>query len=194
MDLGVARREDHLVVLDRRIPHLDIVGDRIFKQRDILIYDSQRSPENSFIDLPDRLSVKEDLTAPGLMQTRQELGERGFAAAGSADKGNALSGLKRHAEILDQGLSQRRVSERDVPHLHLAGKLGVGYVLRSGVRLILRKRIDTVFHNVLDPFHLCPQLLDCLSGRDQCIGRGKKSLHIDAELRDHTGCELPLHR
>ena len=194
MDLRVPGCQYHLVVLDRGVPHLDIVGYGILKQRDLLIHDGQRSPKHRLVDLAEGLSVEEDLSAPWLIEPRQQLRQRGFSASGRADKGDALSGLKLHVEILDQGLAQRRVAEGDIPHLDPARELGKRLLPVARFQFPQAYIIIPVFHDVLDPLHLRADLLNSLPGRDEIVGRCQKLFHIDTEGGDHTGSKLAPHR
>ena len=68
VDLGVSGSHDDLEIFDRIVPHPDIIGDRIFEEDDILVHDSKGAGEYTAVDLGDLLSVKEDLSAPGLVK------------------------------------------------------------------------------------------------------------------------------
>ena len=73
VDLGVVGSIDHFKILDGVVPHLDIVGDGILKEHDILVHHGDGAGEDAAVDGADGLSVKEDFPAPGLIQPGDEL-------------------------------------------------------------------------------------------------------------------------
>ena len=188
VDLGVPGCHDHLKILDGGIPHLDIVRDRVLKQRHVLVDDRHRPDENISVDLLDGTSVEGDASAPGLIQPAQELGKRRLAAAGAAHKGYLLTRLYREREVRDQRSAQRRVAEHDVLHLDPAHQL---FVL-AGLGALLQIGICRVAHDVVHALHLRNHLLEGLPGLDHGVGRRHKGAHKALEGHDHTGCEGPV--
>ena len=118
---GVPGGQDHLVILNGAVPHLDVVGDAVPEQSDVLIHHRQRAGEHVAVDLGDGLAIKEDLAAPGLVQAGNQLGQRGLAAARAPHEGDLLPGLKRHAEVFDQGRRHAGIAKGHVPQLQIAG-------------------------------------------------------------------------
>ena len=103
---GITGCKDHFEIFDGIIPHLDISGNRIGKQRNLLIDDRYRAGKYVPVNFRNRYSIVEDLSAPGLAQTAEQLCKCGFSASGSADKCHLLPRLYRHAEIPNERISQ----------------------------------------------------------------------------------------
>ena len=67
MDTGVSGRQDHLKILNGLVPHLNIVGDAVFKKSNILIYDRNRSGKYIPVNLINGHAVIRYGPAPGLV-------------------------------------------------------------------------------------------------------------------------------
>ena len=114
MHLGVPGGEHHFKILDGIIPHLDVVGDGILKQDNVLIHHRQRAGHHASWNLLARLPVKQDLALPGIIEAGDQLGQRGFAAARGAHKGHSAARLQGHGKVLDQWRRQLGITEGDV--------------------------------------------------------------------------------
>ena len=73
VELCVTGCHNHFKVLNGGVPHLDIVGNSIFKQNNILVNDCKRTRKHASVNLGYRLPVKQNLSAPGLIKSRNEL-------------------------------------------------------------------------------------------------------------------------
>ena len=129
VDLSVPGREDHLVVLDAVVPHLDVVLNRVFKKNDILVHHRKRTRQHVAVDLTQRFAVQKDFSAPGLVQTGNQFGKGGLSAAGGADKRDTLAGLQLQVKILDQRFGQRGITKGHVAHAETSAELRV-FLLR----------------------------------------------------------------
>ena len=76
VELRIARRHNHFKVLDRAIPHFDVVGNRVFEKNNILVNDRKRSCKHASVYLCHWLTVKENFSTPRLIKSRNKLGER----------------------------------------------------------------------------------------------------------------------
>ena len=76
MNAGIPRSEDHLEAFDGGVPHLDVRGDGILKQSDLLVHLCHGTGEQIPVDILQLLPVKQDLPTPGLIEAGQELRER----------------------------------------------------------------------------------------------------------------------
>ena len=112
MELGIPGRHDHLKVLDRVIPHLDVVGDGVLEENDVLIDNGQRAGENAAVDPAHGLAVEQDLAAPGLVKTGYEFGKNSSATVAVDAK-----------ELLQYSfaVAQANVADRYVVRLELSG-------------------------------------------------------------------------
>ena len=182
VNVGVARRHDHLKILNGIIPHLDIGRDRVLKERHVLVDDRHRTDEHVPVDFLDGMPVEGDGSAPGLIEPAQELGQSRLAAAGASDQGDFLTRFYAEREVRDQRVAQRRVAEHDVLHLDGSRQLlvlaGLGPLLQIGVRRIA--------HDVVHALHLRDHLLEGLPRRDQRVGRRHEGAHKALEGHDHT--------
>ena len=102
MDLRVARGKQHLEILNRIVPHPDIIGDGILEEDDILVNDREGAGHHASRNLLSGLPVKKDLPLPGVVQAGNQLGQGGFSAAGGSDESDAAAGLQGHGKIPDQ--------------------------------------------------------------------------------------------
>ena len=166
--LRVPRGEDHLKILNGIIPHLDVIGDSVLKHNDILIDDRQRT-HHDFAGIGTAgFAVKEDFAAPRLIQPGEQLGNRGFAAAGRPDNGDPVAGLQGDGKIPDERLFQPGIAKSDVFQLDIAPQLFQTVGHASPLRGIF---IIRIFHDVLDTLHLRAHFLNGLPGAHQRHGR-----------------------
>ena len=192
MQLGIPRRHDHLEVLDGVIPHFYVVCDGVLKENDILIHHGERASKHAAVDLRDRFSVKQDLTAPRLIKAGDQLGDRGLSAARSADKRHAVPGLEREVEIPDQRLGQARIAEGDIFELDIAGQLAV---FRALIAAVFRKDIVVgIAHHILDPLHIGAHFLQRLSRRNERRRGGEEGGQKALKRHDHADGKAALHR
>ena len=191
MDLGVSGSQDDFEVLDAVVPHAYIVGNGIFEQDDVLVDDRQGTRKDASVDLRAFLSVKQDLTAPGMIEARDQFGNGGFAAAGGTDQGDPAAGLHGQVEILDQRFGQPGIAEGHMFELDRTGQLVIFHFFI--VIVIGQDRVIRILHDVFDPFHGGPHLLQGLAGGGQPGGRRHKAGQIALELGDQTDGELALH-
>ena len=183
--------QDHFEIFDRRIPHPDVVRDRILKECDVLIDHRDRACELIPVDLIDRNSVVKDLPAPGFVKPRQKLCDRRLAAAGRPAESNFLPRKHGHVEILDQRAGEARITECDVLHLNFAAQLLVAETLIELHFLLCH--IHGIIHNVLDAFHICPHLTDRVLHIEQLIGGRHERAQPCRELREDTDREIAVH-
>ena len=191
VDLGVAGRQDDFKILDRVIPHADVVGDGVLKQDDVLVHDRDRARKDTPGNVSDGLAVEEDLAAPGLVEAADELADGRLAAAAAAHDGNPASRLQGHGEVPDHRVRQAGIAKGDIPQLHLSGKFGVIDVVPDGLAPDIG--IIRIFHDVLDALHLCAHLLDGLPRADQSRDRPHEGIEKALEDRDHTDGETAFH-
>ena len=99
MDLGISGRHDHFKILYAVIPHADIGCNGVLKQNDFLIHDGHRACEDTSVDRGDRLSVKQDLSAPGLIKSRDQTAQSRLSAAVMAYYSDSVTLYKRVGKI-----------------------------------------------------------------------------------------------
>ena len=185
-NVRVARGQDDLEILDAVVPHLDIVGNGVLKQRDVLINDAHRAGKHVAVDFVQRYAPKGDGAAPGLIQARNQLGQRGFAAAGPADKRDLLAGLDGHGEVGDLRLAQAGIAKGDVFELDGAGELFILGRLRSGREAV----VLSVAHHIVHALHLSDHLLKGLTRVDQ--GGGRSHERAQEALKRHHHADRKL--
>ena len=129
VDAGVLGGADQVAVGDRRVPECQIVADRALEHHDRLIDQGQRVAQLGGRTLGARLSVEQDLTRLGFVQSADEARNGRLTAARSADQGNAPSGFDRQVEVVDERLGQAAVSKRDAAQFEVSGQAG-GHMAR----------------------------------------------------------------
>ena len=106
MYLRIPCSKDHLIICNSFVPHFYIVGDRVLKQHDILIDHCDRACKHAAVNVCGRLSVKQQLTLPGLIQSRYQFADGRLSAAAGSHYRNALPRFYIHGEIGDHGLGK----------------------------------------------------------------------------------------
>ena len=120
MDTGVFRCLDDIFLKNRGVPQCQIVPNRAGKQRNILTDGGNAGIQASGWNLVDRFTIQQDLPAPGMIQSADDFGHRGFPAAGGTDKGNRLSAVKMEIKMLHQRGLQGTVTKGNVPQFNFS--------------------------------------------------------------------------
>ena len=191
MDLGVPRSYDDFKIGDRFVPHPDVVGNRVFKQRNILINHGYRAGKHASRDGRNRFSVVQDFSAPRLIQPRDQLGQRTFSASAGAYKSDPAAGLQGHGKIPDQRLRQAGITEGDMLQLHLSRQFGIVLVLPD--RFILHVRVVGILHHILHALHTGAHFLDGLTSAYEGHRRAEEGPHIALKNGDHADGKIALH-
>ena len=164
-DLCITAGHHHRKLLDGFIPHADILCHRIIKQHDVLVDDGHGVRELLVGDALDGTTVKQDLAAPGLIESADEFRQRRLAATARAHESYGLSRFYAQVEVLNKRGLQTRVAKGDILHLQQAVELAFGNVA-CAVAMVLR-----IFHDVLHTLHLTAHLDNGLRGVHNLVDR-----------------------
>lgn len=115
--------------------------------------------------LAERNSVEKHLAAPGLVQSADDLGHRGFSAAGGSHKRHGAAAVQPEAQPLDKRLLQSAVPEGNIAQLHPALQLG-GILLHGGAAEF---RVGAVIIDVLHAADIRADRLDLLHHSHQLV-------------------------
>lgn len=97
-----------------RIPHRQVVRDRRLEQHDALVHEGHRRREQVPVPGAAGQAVEQDLPRPRLVQSHDQLHQRGLARAGGAHQRHALTGLHGKVEPTQEWLARAGVAEFDV--------------------------------------------------------------------------------
>src|SRR5450759_4522749 len=127
----------YLVVTRRGPPKADVLGDRGAEQERVLRDDADVAAQLGGLPVAHVLTVDEHAAGARVVEARDEVGERGLAAAGMADEGERATGRDVEADSLDH----RPVHVTEV-HV-VEGDRADG---RPAVRAAQRPRVGPLLH------------------------------------------------
>ena len=132
-------RGDDLLVRCVRLAHDDILADGAGLEPGVLQHHAVGRAQAAARQLADILAAHADAAAVHIVEAHEQIDDRRLAAAGRADDGNTLAGLRGKIKMLDQVLL-RDIGERDV--LQRDAAVGVRERLRIGGLRGLRRFLD----------------------------------------------------
>ena len=188
LDLGIARIGASVA---------DVLADGAVEQPGVLQHHGKLAAQCRAVPVAHVDALDAQRTAVHVVETLQQLNERGLAGAGGADDGDGLAGLRLAAKVVDDGLV-RRVAKLDVVELHVAGALlgnlrvglllllGRGEELKdalggSGHRLHRIAHVAQLLHRLRKVAHVLDKALD-VAGRGVAGQRELRAHHDDAHV------------
>ena len=121
------------------------------KKCDVLVHERDRVGNERSCDLAPRPAVQQHLAFPGLIQTADELHDRGLTAAGCAHQADSLPGLDPQTEVRHQGFCQAVIAEYQVAQFNLARELGKRTVNRCGHAVPIHMCVRRTIHDIVEP-------------------------------------------
>ena len=115
---GIDTCHRHGEILDGVIPHLDVLGDGVVEEHHVLVDTCHRVDKLFAGDVMAVAPVEENLSAPRLIEPREEFGNCALSAARGTHDGNALAGVEGHRKITYQRGGTQTISECHVLHLN----------------------------------------------------------------------------
>ena len=134
-----AGRFDDLGVGGFRAAEADVVHDRAGKQEVLLLDDPHLPMQRRRFDAAEFAAIDADLSRAGEVELRQQVDDRGLAAAGVADQGDGLARLGDDVDLV-QDAALGGVAEADLVELDPA--VEAGQVLGGGVVPPFRRGIE----------------------------------------------------
>ncbi|GJC99127.1 hypothetical protein ColKHC_07953 [Colletotrichum higginsianum] len=135
----------------------DVLEDGPVEQRGLLLDEADEAAEAADVEGADVVAVEEDLSLVRVLETGEQGGDGGLAAAGEADDGGVLAGRELEVDVAQDGLAgPRRVLKGDVAELEALG------VVQGQDLALVRGTVD--LRGRLDVF---PQTLVCGRGTSE---------------------------
>ena len=196
MDAGVPRGGDDGFVRHGRVPQGDVVAQGRGKKHHVLIHHGNGSPQYFFGYLMPRMAIEQDFAGPGLIDTRNQARQRGFAGTAGADHGNPAPRPDHQVEVLDQRRPGLVVAEGDLPQFDAAGKLQPAVERGDRLGLGTSAGENGVFlrlGDVFQPLHVRIERLALVREFQKAPDRRQKHLRQNVEPHERTQRDVPGH-
>ena len=187
----IASRSHDLRVADSGIPHGDVVGHGVGKNRGLLAHHGHGMRKRIPRHATDVRAIEQDPALPRLHQAVCQARNRRFATAAATHERHRPAWLHYKVEPLDKRGFLGVVSKADATHLEAAPwrerRPRHGCVLSGKRRVILRGE------HVFDALDIHAHLRESLQRLDELLGRRGELGKIALERKHHARGELALH-